>query len=240
MLYLIGLGLNEEGISNEGLKAVSKCSKIYLEGYTVDFPYKIEKLEKVIGKEITTLVRAGVESEKLINEAKDENVALLIYGCPLFATTHMTLILDAKREEVKTKVIYSASVFDAIGESGLQLYKFGKISSMPKWQKNFEPDSYLDFPVQNKSIGAHSLILIDIGLDFDSALDQLEKSLERRNIKINKLLVCSNLGTSKSTMVYGKIEDLRIKAGKIELPYCFIIPGETHFMEKEALEDFEV
>ena len=38
MLYLIGLGLNEKSISLEGLEAVKKCKKVYLEGYTVDFP----------------------------------------------------------------------------------------------------------------------------------------------------------------------------------------------------------
>ena len=50
MLYLIGLGLNEKGITLEGIDAIKKCKKIYLEGYTVDFPYPITKLEKVIGK----------------------------------------------------------------------------------------------------------------------------------------------------------------------------------------------
>jgi len=240
MLYLIGLGLNEKGISLEGVEALKKCDKIYLEGYTVDFPYSLEKLEKVLENKIIKLGRSEIESDRLVKEAKAENIALLVYGCPLFATTHMTLLLDCMNEKVKTQIIYSASVFDAIAQTGLQLYKFGKISSMPKWQKNFEPDSFLDFVIQNKSIGAHSLILIDIGLDFDNALEQLEKSIETKKVKINKLLVCSSVGTSKSKIVYGKLEDLRMKAGKIELPYCFIIPGETHFMEKDALDEFEV
>ncbi|VVB78034.1 Diphthine synthase [uncultured archaeon] len=240
MLYLIGLGLNEKGITLEGKEAIKKCDKIYLEGYTVDFPYSIPKLEGFIDKKIVKLGRGDVESNKLVNESKKHNVALLVYGCPLFATTHISLLMDMEKAEIKTKIIYSASVFDAVAESGLQLYKFGKISSMPRWQKNFEPDSFLEFVSQNKSIGAHSLILIDIGLDFDSALDQLEKALESRNIKINKLFVCSSIGTSKSKMIYGKIEDLRIKGGKIDLPYCFIIPGEMHFLEKDAIEKFSI
>ena len=43
MLYLIGLGLNEKSISKESLASAKKCEKLYLEGYTVDFPYDIEK-----------------------------------------------------------------------------------------------------------------------------------------------------------------------------------------------------
>src|SRR3989344_689853 len=131
MLYLIGLGLNERGISKEGLLALEKCKKVYLEGYTIDFPYKIDELK--LGKnKIITLGRNEVESERLIKEAKSVNIALLVYGSPLFATTHISLILDAEKSGVRTKTIYSASVFDALAETGLQLYKFGKIASMPK------------------------------------------------------------------------------------------------------------
>jgi diphthamide biosynthesis methyltransferase len=44
MLYLIGLGLNTKGISKEGLLILEKCHKVYIEGYTVDFPYDLEEL----------------------------------------------------------------------------------------------------------------------------------------------------------------------------------------------------
>jgi len=235
MLYIIGLGLNEEGISIEGRKILKKCKTVYLENYTVYFPYKITKLEKVLGKKVVELERGDVESGKLINESKDSDVCLLVYGGPLFATTHMSLINDAKKEGIKTKVIYAASVFDAIAETGLQLYKFGKISSMPTWQKNYEPDSFLDFVKQNQKIKAHSLILIDIGLELEKALDQLEKAAKKQKVKIGKMVVCSNLGTDSSAIYYGKISELEKK--DIADPYCFIIPGELHFMEKDVLEN---
>jgi len=44
MLYLIGLGLDRNGISKEGQLILSKCHKVYLEGYTVDFPYNESEL----------------------------------------------------------------------------------------------------------------------------------------------------------------------------------------------------
>ena len=71
MLYLIGLGLNEKGITIEGLEAIKKCNKIYLESYTIDFPYEIKKLEKIINKKIITLKREDVEGDFLIKEAKN-------------------------------------------------------------------------------------------------------------------------------------------------------------------------
>ena len=49
MLYLIGLGLNVDGISKYGLAIAKRCKKIYLENYTTDFPYSEEGLKEVIG-----------------------------------------------------------------------------------------------------------------------------------------------------------------------------------------------
>lgn len=234
MLYLIGLGLNEKGISLEGKEIVSKCSKAYLEGYTVDFPYTLEQLSEVLGKEIIKLVRGDVESDRLINEARNEDVALLISGSPLFATTHETLINDARKAKVNLKVIYSASIFDGIASSGLQLYKFGKITSMPKWQKSFTPNSFMDIVRENQSIKAHSLILTDIGLDLPSALNQLLIASEVKNISLGKILVCANVGTKEEKFFYDSLENLSNK--EIKLPFCLIIPSDLHFVEKEALE----
>ena len=235
MLYIIGLGLNEKGISKEGLEVVKKCKQVYLENYTVYFPYKIAKLEKVLGKKVIELERGDVESGMLINESENSNICLLVYGGPLFATTHMSLINDTRKEGIKTQVIYAASVFDAIAETGLQLYKFGKISSMPTWQKNYEPDSFLDFVKQNQKIKAHSLMLIDIGLPLKDALNQLEKAAKKQKLKIGKMVVCSNLGTDKSAIFYDKVSELEKK--QIADPYCFIIPSELHFLEQEVLEN---
>lgn len=240
MLYLIGLGLNENGVSLEGKEIIKKCNIVYLESYTVDFPYKIESLEKVIGKKVVKMDRKDVESERLIRESKKEDVCLLVYGCPLFATTHIGLILDCAKAKVKVKVVYSASVFDAIAECGLQLYKFGKISSMPRWQKNYEPDSFLEFVEQNNSIKAHSIVLVDIGLEIEKALDQLEKASRKRCLDLNEILVGCNLGTENSKFYYGSIDKLKGKSKRINSPYCFIIPGEMHFLEKEALGRFEI
>lgn len=238
MLYLIGLGLNEKGISVEGKESIKKCKKIYLDNYTVEFPYNIKNLEKVIGKKIISLDRKEVESDRLIKEAKKNNIALLIYGCPLFATTHMSLILDAKKEKIKTKIIYSTSVFDSLAETGLQLYKFGKISSMPRWEKNFNPDSFLEFVEQNNLINAHSLILIDIALNYEDALNELKITCKNRNFNLKNLIVCSKMGNDKTKIFYGTIKKLKKK--KIENPFCFIIPAKMHFLEKESLERFEV
>lgn len=236
MLYLIGLGLNSDSISRQGLESIKKCKKIYLENYTVKFPYTSKVLEKIINKKILHVDRKFIESMKIIEESKKENVALLVYGSPLTATTHIVLVQEAKNKKVRCKIVYNASVLDAVAETGLQLYKFGKVSSIPKWTKNFRPTSYIENIKQNISIKAHSLILIDIGLEFEEALKQLTEAMNKNHIEINKIIVCSKLGTDKSRIFYGKVDILLHK--KIKAPFCFVIPGKMHFVEEEVLNDY--
>jgi diphthine synthase len=238
MLYIIGLGLNEKSISLEGLEAVKKCKKIFLETYTVDFPYSLNKLEKTIKKKISKLERKDVESDFLIKQAKNQDICLLVYGSPLFATTHLSLLVDCMKAGVKYNIVFAASVFDAIAITGLQLYKFGKVSSMPTWKDNYKPTSFLDYVIENNKIQAHSLMLVDIGLEFKKALEQLEQACKEKKIKIDKIIVCSRLGTDKNEIFYGKIKDLEKK--KVFPPYCFILPGKLHFLEKEILEKYGV
>lgn len=239
MLYLIGLGLNVKGISQQGMETVKKCKKVYLECYTVDFPYSLGELSGIIDKKIISLNRENVENMKIIDEARKLDAALLVYGSPLVATTHISLVNEAKASGVKCKIIHNASILDAVSETGLQIYKFGKITSMPKWDKgrNFVSESFMDIVKENTSIKAHTLILADIGLEFPEAMKQLETSAKNKEIKLKKIIVCSCLGTKHQRILYGSLDDLT--GENIRNPFCIIIPGNLHFMEREAMEKFE-
>jgi len=239
MLYLIGLGLNVDGISKYGLEIVKRCKKVYLENYTVDFPYSQGELQDVLEKKIIPADREFVESFEIIDEAKKMDVVLLVYGSPLTATTHISLIQEAKASGIRYKIIYNASILDAVAETGLQLYKFGKTASMPSWneKKHFTPDSFMKTVQENKSMNSHSLILIDIGLNFSDALEQLKISSEKHKIKLKKIIVCQSLGTKHRKILYKDIRELETYSG-IKSPYCIIIPSKLHFMEKEILEEF--
>jgi len=235
MLYIIGLGLNIDGISKYGFEIVRRCKRVYLENYTVDFPYSEGELNEILGKKIISANRKKVESLEIVDEARKMDVALLVYGSPLTATTHISLIQEAKRLGLRYKIIYSASIFDAVAETGLQLYKFGKITSMPAWKKSYEPDSFMEIVKENQSIKSHSLILVDIGLDFQDALHQLKQSAEKYKIKLKKVLVCQALGTKDRKISYKDIKDFE-EYNNVRKPYCIIIPSKLHFVEKEILE----
>jgi diphthine synthase len=232
MFYLIGLGLDFGSMSLEALDICKKADKVYLETYTVDFPYPTEKLENLYSKRIIPLTRIMVEDEKFVDEAKKKDLVLLVYGGPLVATTHISLLLKCKEAGIKYRVLHNASILDAVAETGLQLYKFGKTASMPKWTKRDKPTSFVDTIKKNMRIKAHSLILIDMGLIFPEALRQLGRAF-RGKIKLSKLVVCSRLGTKEAKIYYEKVNDLF--GAEVFPPFCFILPAELHFMEEEAL-----
>ncbi|MEK6871585.1 MAG: diphthine synthase [Nanoarchaeota archaeon] len=234
MFHLIGLGLNQKSISLEALQIIKKCKKVFLEEYTVKFPYTKKTLEKIIKKKIILIKREEAESLTFLSQAKKEDVALLVYGSPLSATTHITIIDECKKQKIPHEISYNAGIFDAIAETGLQFYKFGKIASMPRWQKNYEPDSFMQILLDNKKTHAHSLLLIDPHFPFREALTQFEKICKKNNLPIEKIIVCSKLGTKQAKIFYRTIDALKSK--KINEPFCFIIPSKLHFFEEQYLK----
>ncbi|CUA71715.1 diphthine synthase [Rhizoctonia solani] len=165
MFYVIGLGLcDEKDITVRGLEAVQKCSRIYLEAYTSILLVDKQKLEEFYGKPIITAYRETVETEsdEILHNAKEEDVALLVVGDPFGATTHTDMLLRARELGIPTTVIHNASIMNAVGACGLQLYNFGQTVSLPFYTDSWKPDSWYDRVVENIEKGMHTLVLLDI------------------------------------------------------------------------------
>ncbi|KDN48183.1 Diphthine synthase [Tilletiaria anomala UBC 951] len=168
VLFVIGLGLaDEQDITLKGLEAIKSCEHVYLEAYTsiLMVPDYQQRLEKLYGKSVTLATRETVElqaDDLIIQQSKIGNVAFLVVGDPLSATTHTDLILRARSQKVVVKVIHNASIMTAIGSSGLQGYNFGQTVSIPFWTDEWKPDSWLERIGENFRIGCHTLCLGDI------------------------------------------------------------------------------
>lgn len=76
------------------------------------------------------------------------------------ATTHSDLILRAVELGIKYQVIHNASIMNAIGCCGLQLYQFGETISIPFWSDSWKPDSFVDKIEANLQRGLHTLCLL--------------------------------------------------------------------------------
>jgi len=239
--YLVGLGLSKASLSFEALETLKKCDKVYLEGYTVSFPYSIEDLKASLDVDFEVLKRESVENESILEDAAKKDVALMVYGDPLSATTHYQLLLSAREKEIETRVFHNATVLTAVSETGLSLYKFGKVASIPDWKEHTnKPTSFMNYVRENSGMKAHSLVLCDIGLDFLRAIEQINVSCEKENIEHDKVVVMSRAGGEEQKIFYGTLENLKTKKNEILEPYCFVVPGELSFFESDALNEFSI
>src|SRR3989344_8556739 len=123
MLYLIGIGLELKDISLKALEAIKKCKKVYLDNYT-SVGASVKELEKLIEKSIIIGERSLIEDniESILKEAKNDDIAILVYGDPLIATTHINYVIEAKKQDINVKIIHNISIANAITETGLMLY----------------------------------------------------------------------------------------------------------------------
>lgn len=123
---------------------------------------QIHLQEDFYGRPLIAADREMVESaaHEILRNAENTDVALLVVGDPFGATTHTDLIIRAKESGIKYQVIHNASIMNAIGCCGLQLYSFGETVSIPYWSDEWQPDSFYDKIQANVLNGLHTLCLL--------------------------------------------------------------------------------
>ncbi|MBN2111932.1 diphthine synthase [Candidatus Woesearchaeota archaeon] len=242
-LYMIGIGLNDaKDITVKGLEAVKKCDKVYLESYTSVLQCSVSELEELYGKKIILAGRDLVEKkaeETILKDAKEGNAAFLVIGDVFGATTHTDLKLRAVEAGIEVKVIHNASVLNAVGITGLELYKFGKITSIPFENKNVKAP--YEVLLKNMEAGLHTLFLLDLNPAkgrFLTIKDAVEYLMKLGVTEKTKAVGCARLGSDNPKIFYSDMPKLKdVDFGNP--PFCLIIPANLHFMEEEALEKFQ-
>lgn len=248
MLTLISIGLfDEKDITLRGIEEAKKAGKIYIEMYTSKWHGSLKNLEKILGKKITELKRSDLEenSRKILEEAKKQNVAILVEGSALVQTTHLSLLHEAKKLKIKTKVIHNASIISAVGETGLHAQKFGQYVTIPfpERTKNKLPESVFEIIRENQKRGLHTLCLLDMDAEKNRYMpvnEALDIILKGKVISENaETVVFARAGSEKPLIVYVRVKSLVKKAIK-DTPAVIIIPGKLHYTEKEFLNLYSV
>ncbi|KAF9463563.1 Diphthine synthase [Collybia nuda] len=204
MFYIIGLGLSDEkDVTLRGLEAIKNSTRVYLEAYTSILMIQKERLEAFYGKELILADRDMVETEsdEILHNAANEDVSLLVVGDPFGATTHTDIILRARALKIPTRVVHNASIMNAVGACGLQLYGFGQTVSLVFFTETWKPDSFYDRIKENADLGLHTLVLLDIKVK-----EQSEENLARGR-KIYEPPRYMSIPTAVSQLV--EIESLR-------------------------------
>ncbi|XP_055607239.1 diphthine methyl ester synthase [Uranotaenia lowii] len=165
VFYVIGLGLGDpKDITVKGLEVVKRCERVYLESYTSILTCGQEKLEEYYGRSLILADRELVEqgADEILAGADKKEIGFLVVGDPFGATTHSDLLLRAREKRIPFQVIHNASIMNAVGCCGLQLYHFGETVSIPYWDDTWQPDSFYDKIQANLDHGLHTLCLLDI------------------------------------------------------------------------------
>src|SRR3989338_6665251 len=149
----------------------------------------LKALERKIKKKILVLSRQEVESDFVTEHARKKDIALLISGDPMTATTHFQLIFDAKKSGIPYEIIHAPSIYTSIADTGLQLYKFGRTTTLVYPEKNFSPSSPYEVIEMNRKLGLHTLVLLDIKEDRQMSVKEgIEILMKMENGKKEKIL----------------------------------------------------
>lgn len=251
MFFLVGLGLfDNKDISLKGIETLKNVDKVYAEFFTSRlFGSSFESIEELIGKEITILDRTQVEEESVfLEEAKDEDVALITGGDPLIATTHSDFLVECAKRGIDFQVIHGSSIISsAPAISGLQAYKFGKVTTIPfpDLEYNYFPKSPYIAIEENLKMNMHTLVLLDIQAHKDKYMTINEGLENLMTIKDNldyegmiqedTLAVgIARVGSADNIVKAGYIRDL------IDFDFggplhCIVIPSDLHIVEAEYL-----
>lgn len=246
MFYLIGIGLKPKQLTLEALEAIKQCEKVFLDSYTSKYSEgTLQELEKITEKKIMLLERKGIEEGFIttMKLARSENIALLVFGNALTATTHVQLLLDAKQHGIPYRIVQGISIQNHLPETGLDAYKFGRIITIVKPHENFAPESFFEQIEQNQNAGLHSLCLLDIEsekkyfMTVSEALQVLEKIAKKKNSDLlnnAQLIGLYALGAQNQKIKAGTLRELKLSS-YVGFPQSLIICGKLNEKEKEAL-----
>ena len=249
MLWFIGLGISGfKSIPSEGLEVLSKADIVYLEQFTSPIGESdLTKIKNATKGEFKLAKRWLVEDgSEILKNAKKKKVALLAYGDPYIATTHIELRTRAIEDKIKTHSIHAASSLTSmIGECGLHFYKVGRIATIMSEMKSLTTPYYVIY--KNIIDGNHTVLLLEYNQDKDFFLDpkdalngllETEKGQARKVISSSTyVIIASRIGFKDQKIISGKISSLKkIDFGKP--PHTVIIPGRLHFTESDALKLF--
>ena len=235
--------------SLQALKILKIADIIFVETYTNFISEGKPEFWNEIKQKLEPLSRKDLEENDYLFLEKIEGkiIALLIPGDPFIATTHNSIRVAATKKGYKCKLIHNSSIISAASSiSGLSSYSFGRTVTCPF--RNNKSEFPYRIIQQNKSINAHTLVLLDINLVDDeflsvdeaiSILSDLEMEIHENVFKKSSIVIgLAKIGYNDEFISAGSMDKVTNSFNwrKIGPPQALIVCADTfHFAEKEAL-----
>ncbi len=244
MLILIGMGLwDETDISCKGLEFARRADEVYIEFYTSKLMgTNLHRIQEFVGRKIEELSRSDLEEncKWIIEKARDKDVAILVPGDPMIATTHSALRLEAEKSGVKVKVIHSASIVNAIcGLTGLHNYRFGKSATVSYPYTGKVSKTPVNVIKQNLSVDAHTILFLDLHPK-PMTINEAIEILEQADDSILDLFAVgiARAGSEKPIVRCDILRRLKDVDFGEPLHILIVLAKTLHFMEFECLRQF--
>ncbi len=246
MLIFVGLGLSMKHLNIEAIEALRSADKIIVDSYTNIVPdFSVSELKKIIGgdREIILAKRRDLEGEsirRIIIEAKEKNIAILVPGDPFIATTHDAIRLEALEKGVPVKTVHNVSIYSVAPSAvGLQAYRFGKTVTLV-YPTYFKPYSTIETIYDNLSRNLHTLLLLDLKLEENIAMTipeavEIILDLDQRGILGKTLAVgIAQAGTNNQYLKADRLANL-VNYEYPRPPHSIVIVAKPHPIELDML-----
>ena len=153
----------------------------------------------------------------------------MVYGDIFSATTHVSLMLDCKKNNIDIKLVNGVSILTLIGNLGLSLYNFGKVISV-----SFQEVDLVSGLKSNGNL--HTLFLLDLNPKENKYININEalKRLLKQGMNDKLCIGAERLGFKDQRIFVRNAREL-LKFKFDRYPQCLVVPGKLHFMEEEVL-----
>ncbi|NPA23936.1 MAG: diphthine synthase [Crenarchaeota archaeon] len=252
-LYIVGAGVYPDYISLRGVEILRKVARAFCELYTS--PISLETLLKVlrnyvedIDGKIEIISRREIEDEscrRIIEELKKGNdVALLVPGDPMFATTHSAIRIIVRKSGFNCEIVHGVSILNAaVSLLGLSPYRFGPVATVVYPRMGVLPERAYDVVLHNLRNNLHTLLLLDIRDDggfmtAEEALNILSELEHRRReglfVNDRVIIVLERVGFPDQKVHVATFEEARERRYGAP-PHSIVVPSRLSPVEQDLL-----
>ena len=247
ILKLIGLGLSKKLITEKAIEEIKSCDIVLFETYTSISCDITEEFLRNFNNNIRVVDRNFIENNtkeilKILDEKK--SVCILTIGDPMIATTHVSLVVEAKNKGHSTLIIPGISVHCyMISKSMLSSYKFGKSVTIVYPSGNKIDTTPYNVIYENFSRGLHTMIYLDLkenkamsAKEAIKLLSEMEKIENKGLIRDDRILIIGQrLGCEDEEVIALTINQALNYKFK-DPPHIIVFPTDKlHFMEVDAI-----
>ena len=231
---LIGAGLRCEHFNERAKEVIRKVDEVWVDVYTSPFPGGLKECISKVRPDVKVATREVLEGEFTFSES----VAVVVPGDPMAATTHATLVVEAKKRGYDVKVYSNISALQAArSKSGLSQYRFGRVVTLmyPKDGIDFTESVYYVIK-ENDAHNLHTIVLLETGYGRDMTASEASRLLMKyKDLRNRKVLAMARLCWDDELIALSYLEKLKdIDLGKP--PHLLVFPSpKLHPMEEEAM-----